>query len=73
MPNTLSENGYWGGNVPMIIEVHDEAEDIDYLKRSGGAVMNWNYNELAATLRAEMSSHPPIVVLENEEDDETAD
>ena len=26
----------WGGNVPMIIEVHDEAEDIDYLKRSGG-------------------------------------
>lgn len=30
----------------------------------GGAVMNWNYDELAATLRAEMSSHPPIVVLE---------
>ena len=43
------------------------------LNDQGGAVMNWNYNELAATLRAEMSSHPPIVVLENEEDDGTTD
>lgn len=25
--------------------------------------MNWNYNELAATLRAEMSAHPPVVVV----------
>jgi len=29
--------------------------------------MEWNYNELAATLRAQMSSHPPVVVLGNEE------
>ena len=33
------------------------------LNDQGGAVMNWNYNELAATLRAEMSSHPPVVVV----------
>lgn len=32
----------------------------------GGAVMNWNYEELAATLRAGMASHPPIVVTEDE-------
>ena len=32
----------------------------------GGAVMNWNYEELAATLRAEMASHPPVVVLNND-------
>lgn len=32
--------------------------------------MNWNYDGIAATLRAEMSSsHPPIVVLENEAED----
>ena len=37
------------------------------LNDQGGGAMNWNYRELAATLRAEMSSsHPPIVVLENE-------
>lgn len=37
------------------------------LNDQGGGVMNWNYSELAATLRAEMSSsHPPIVVLRNE-------
>lgn len=29
--------------------------------------MNWNYQGLASTLRAEMSSsHSPIVVIENE-------
>ena len=29
--------------------------------------MNWNYQGLASTLRAEMSSsHPPIVVIKNE-------
>ena len=30
--------------------------------------MYWNYKELAATLRAQMTSHPPVVVLENETD-----
>lgn len=29
--------------------------------------MDWNYGELAATLRA-TSTHPPIVVLEDEAD-----
>lgn len=33
----------------------------------GGGVMEWNYKELAATLRAQMSSsHPPLVVLNND-------
>lgn len=36
------------------------------LNDQGGAVMSWNYNELASTLRAEMSSHPPVVVIEDE-------
>lgn len=36
------------------------------LNDQGGAVMNWNFKELAATLRAEMSSHPPIVVIEDD-------
>ena len=31
--------------------------------------MLWNYDELASTLRAEMASHPPIVVLENDDED----
>lgn len=31
--------------------------------------MDWNYKELAATLRAQMASHPPVVVLKNETDD----
>ena len=30
--------------------------------------MAWNYSELASTLRAQMSSHPPIVVIEEDED-----
>ena len=34
------------------------------LNDQGGGVMEWNYKELAATLRAQMgSSHPPIVVI----------
>ena len=37
----------------------------------GGAVMDWNYKELAATLRAQMASHPPVVVLENETETES--
>lgn len=28
--------------------------------------MSWNTEELAATLRAQMASHPPVVVLEND-------
>ena len=39
------------------------------LNDQGGAVMNWNYSELAATLRSQMSnSHPPIVVIEDEKE-----
>ena len=61
----------WGGNeMYVLVEVKNE-EDSDNPKRSGGAVMSWNYNGLAATLRAEMSSsHPPIVVLKNDEAEE---
>ena len=29
--------------------------------------MDWNYKELAATLRASMSQHQPIVILEKHE------
>ena len=29
--------------------------------------MSWNYDELAATLRSQIASHPPVVVLENEQ------
>ena len=36
------------------------------LNDQGGAVMEWNYNELAATLRAHMASHPPVVVIEDD-------
>ena len=37
------------------------------LNDQGGAVMNWNYKELAGALRAQMSSsHPPLVVLKDE-------
>ena len=38
------------------------------LNDQGGGVMSWNYEELAATLRAQMASHPPVIVIENEED-----
>lgn len=36
------------------------------LEDQGGAVMNWNYNELSPTLRAEMKQHLPVIVLEEE-------
>lgn len=37
------------------------------LNDQGGGVMEWNYKELAATLRASMSSsHPPVVVIEDD-------
>jgi len=40
------------------------------LNDQGGGVMLWNYDELASTLRSQMSSsHPPIVVLENDDED----
>lgn len=32
--------------------------------------MTWNYVELSATLRSQMASHPPIVVLEKEDEDD---
>lgn len=31
--------------------------------------MNWNYEGIAATLKAEMASHLPVVVLENGAED----
>lgn len=27
--------------------------------------MNWNYDEMAATLRADMGGHPPVVCVAN--------
>ena len=39
------------------------------LNDQGGGVMLWNYDELASTLRAQMASHPPIVVLEDDNED----
>ena len=40
------------------------------LNDQGGGVMEWNYKELAATLRASMSSsHPPLIVIEDEDTD----
>lgn len=38
------------------------------LNDQGGAAMNWNYKGISATLRASMNSHYPIVVIENEAD-----
>lgn len=35
--------------------------------------MSWNYQELAATLRAEMRHHQPIVVVKCEDDDSDRD
>lgn len=40
------------------------------LNDQGGAYMTWNYVELSATLRSQMASHPPIVVLEKEDEDD---
>ena len=37
------------------------------LNDQGGAVMSWNYEELAATLRAQMTGHPPVVVITKDE------
>ena len=31
--------------------------------------MPWNYEELAATLRAEMASHPPVIVTKEVKDE----
>ena len=30
--------------------------------------MNWNFQELAATLRAQMASHPPVIVIKDDKD-----
>lgn len=40
------------------------------LNDQGGAFMTWNYEELSATLRSQMSSHPPIVVLEKDDEND---
>lgn len=37
------------------------------LNDQGGGVMDWNYTELAGTLRAQMGGHPPIVVISKDE------
>ena len=67
-----SRMGTGGGNVPLILELTDE-EDTDNFKWPGGGVLSWNYQELAATLRAEMGIHQPIVVVKCEDDDSDRD
>ena len=41
------------------------------LNDQGGASINWNYEERVDCLRANMRHHEPIVVLENEQPDNT--
>ena len=36
----------------------------------GGAFINWCFDEVTATLRAQMGGHPPVVVLEYERDND---
>ena len=40
------------------------------LNDMGGAVINWCFNEITGTLRAQMCGHPPIVVLNDERDND---
>lgn len=72
-------NPKWGGvchslsgNAGRTVAVIKYAEDTDNAKRPGGR-MDWNHKELAATLRAEMSGHPPVVVLEDENEADSND
>lgn len=65
MSDPQPKNGYRGGNVPLIVEIHD-VEDTDSLGRPGGAVMHWNCKELSPTIRAQDHGHPPVVVLKDE-------
>lgn len=39
------------------------------LNDQGGGVMYWNSKELAATLRAQMAFHPPVIVIKDDEDE----
>ena len=57
-----------------ILVITKHAEDTDNSKRSGGAIMNWNYDEIASTLRSQTKHHEPIVVIyENDRNHEDAD
>lgn len=57
---TLSQRmGTGGGNVPLILVLEDQ----------GGAVINWNEQELSPTLRAQDHGHQPVIVIENEDTD----
>jgi hypothetical protein len=33
----------------------------------GGAVINWNKEEISPTIRAQDHGHPPVVVIENDD------
>lgn len=46
-------------NVKILITLNDQ----------GGAQMSWNYDEKAATLRANTKHHEPIVVITDEAED----
>lgn len=39
------------------------------LNDQGGGAMEWNYKELAATLRESSRHHEPIIVIEDEDTD----
>lgn len=55
-PTLEAGGGEGGNNMPMILIT---------LNDQGGGVMNWNYDEMTATLRAGMGSHPPMVCVAN--------
>lgn len=78
VPPLYSGECRYGGGEAYILATerkHNE-EDTDNTERPRGGVMDWNYKELAATLRAQMSSsHPPLVVLlqKNQQKQEESD
>ena len=65
------KDGYWWGNVPLILEIRDYEEKentqtkvVTDTEWPGGDVMNWTHEGVDGTLRREMGGHPPIVVVE---------
>ena len=63
---TLKERmGTGGGNVPLVIEITYETDND--CERSRGGIIGFS-DEVTGTLRSQMGGHPPLVLIDEDED-----
>ena len=57
--------GTGGGNVPLVIEITYETDNDR--ERSRGGTIGFS-DEVTGTLRSQMGGHPPLVLIDEDED-----